>query len=123
MSVAPLHYYLELSDQEKKMRYVCGVALTVVLMGVIMGMGGCSLFHSHSTIAPPEGCNNCHQKPINSNWHVLFKPATLHGEQASQTPHTVFSGKPVNDSGMQRCFYCHHTPAPGHSDYQGIYRH
>lgn len=98
------------------------LSLVGLLVGLI-GISGCSLFHSHTTIDPPQGCNNCHQKPINSNWHVLFKPAMLHGEQSSQTPHTTLSGKPANNPTMQKCFYCHHTPAKSHFGYQGIYRH
>ena len=97
--------------------------LFITLVAVAAVASGCTLFHSHSTIAPPEGCNSCHKQPINANWHVTFKPATLHDERESTEAHDETSGRPADAGEMQRCFECHHTPADNHLFYRGVYNH
>lgn len=93
----------------------------VLVMALVSGCVG--MFHSHRSISPPEGCISCHSKPINSNWHVLFKPATIHDELDSGHGTTVAEGKPRADGQPQFCFSCHHTPAQYHRWYKGVYAH
>lgn len=83
---------------------------------------GCSLVHSHRKISPPSGCNRCHEKPIDGNWHVLFKPTALHDERDPRA-HVESPGRPRSDGGPLRCFTCHHTPDRDHLLYQGVYEH
>lgn len=98
-----------------------GLAVTAALFFLLAG--ACSLVHQHRRIASPPGCSQCHQEQIEGNWHVLFKPATIHDETDSGRAEINASGRPPRDSEWRRCFSCHHTPAKDHAFYRGLYDH
>ncbi len=97
--------------------------LTIFLVGLLALSGCAALFHSHGRIPPPEGCTQCHSKPIEGNWHVLFKPAAINDEQDAGHGSVIAGGKPPADGQPRRCFTCHHTPAKNHGWYRGTYDH
>ncbi len=107
------------------MKHSVGLILVVVL-----GIWGCSMFRSWTAIPPPGGCDQCHTIPISYDWQLAYKPVTLNdetGRLAWQRPESV---NPPETSRVeerklteQRCFRCHKGPDKAHTDYQGRYHH
>lgn len=100
-------------------------------MLVVAALGwGCAMFGSWKSIPPPGGCDQCHTKPIGNNWQIAYSPATLTdetGRNAWQKPQSVM---PPQSSPMEqmkvseeRCFRCHKSPSPAHTERAGRYHH
>ncbi len=91
---------------------------------------GCAMFRSWTAIPPPGGCDQCHTVPINNDWQLAYKPATINdetGRNAWQRPESIvppevssLEEKKVTE---QRCFRCHKGPDTAHAEYKGRYHH
>jgi len=94
---------------------------------------GCTMFTAWKAIPPPGGCNQCHTKPINNNWHVAYQAPALTDEKdrkyfQSEKYNLPHVDKPASDLEVrkatdEKCFECHNTPTPSHKGRTGRYHH
>lgn len=90
---------------------------------VLLFLSGCSYVRHRKAIDPPMGCRSCHAGPVEGNWHVLFKPATIHSETDSGHPVSIGVTGDSETRPMSSCFICHHAPDRKHLLYKGYYEH
>jgi hypothetical protein len=94
---------------------------------------GCAMFTAWKTIPPPGGCDQCHTVSISTDWQGTYQAPHLTDErnreyfQSAQS--TMAKGsKPSSALDIRKveelkCFECHKSPNPKHTERSGRYHH
>jgi len=107
--------------------------LVSLFLAASLVCAGCAMLTSWKAIPPPGGCDQCHSRPISTDWAVTWQVARLTDERGGypfQTeagtlpPSTIpASSLAVRKGEEQPCFECHKLPSPPHKGRKGRYHH
>ena len=105
----------------------------IFILGLSMGLTGCTMFTAWKSIPPPGGCDQCHTVAISANWQIRYQAANVadeRGRQFFQTPEYNLAMKDKQQSPLDQkkveelaCFECHNAPTKAHRERRGRFHH